>query len=56
MTLTLRSVKGSKLTIAEMDNNLTYLETSGGTASGLITGGTVGQFLSKINDDDYNVE
>ena len=35
MALTLRNVKGSPLTYSEMDDNLIYLETLGGTASAL---------------------
>lgn len=34
MTLVLRSVKGSKLTISEMDNNLLYLQSLSGSSSG----------------------
>lgn len=52
MGLVLRSVKGSKLTISEMDGNLTYLQSLSGSSE--FTGNTSSNTISDIWVDNFH--
>ncbi len=52
MGLILRSVKGSKLTISEMDGNLTYLQSLSGSSE--FTGNTSSNTISDIWVDNFH--